>query len=433
MRINNIVDRTTYLLFLSLSVLPIIGYVSSTYLNISIYNLIALSSLSIFILLLIVKNNVKIPLSARVLFIFFIYTVISDIMIIGKSVSILDYLLKDRILLSFLMLIIIENISFNKKYEKNILKYLRIVLYFAVFVIIIQQFLNQNFLLPQKEAYATSSYTNSSSGRLFSIFGWTGILDVGYFFIPAYSLILFKHNIKKKSNYKVYIFILMGFLFAFLCKQRWVLLNYIIVTLFFVLRIPSKGRKFIVIILIVITLIILFMNESSFSRIFDERILEKDKGGLSEGSASTRLLAFKIFPKVFMKNALWGSGSKKYGLGGTGEHDYALERELGGRSSQLHVGYLSVLYYYGLFGGILFFIYLFILTKKLYQQATITKEWGPFFGYLTFIISNLTLVNFSIHYTGIILSVLFSKYYYDKHKYMNRLNLETNIGLHRKR
>jgi hypothetical protein len=103
-------------------------------------------------------------------------------------------------------------------------------------------------------------------------------------------------------------------------------------------------------------------------------------------------------------------------MGGTGEQDYKLRSFLKGHSSQIHVGYLSLFYLYGIVGGILFMIFLFKLLTKLYRESKQTTYWGPYLGVLGFAVANLTLVTFTFFEVGLIVSMIMHKYYLDNVK-----------------
>ena len=88
---------------------------------------------------------------------------------------------------------------------------------------------------------------------------------------------------------------------------------------------------------------------------------------------------------------------------------------LHGRSSQIHVGFLSLLYYWGIIGTILYSLFLYYLLKKLYRISKVTKNWGPFFGWEGLVLANLTLVYLGPDQSGLYLSLVVVKYLHDKH------------------
>jgi len=133
-----------------------------------------------------------------------------------------------------------------------------------------------------------------------------------------------------------------------------------------------------------------------------QRILETNKGGFIGGSASTRILAFEVFFKLFPNDPIFGVGS---------QITSDLLKELAGRSSQLHVGYLSLLYYFGIIGGVLYLGFIYYFTKSLYRNAKIHGYYSPFYSWIGFLLANLTL-NYIIPFEcGILIVLLLDKYY----------------------
>ena len=172
--------------------------------------------------------------------------------------------------------------------------------------------------------------------------------------------------------------------------------------------------KYLVLVPIVISVFFVSLNSVGIdaSGIVEERILESDTKDIRKKSAGTRLLAIEAFDRLFWRKPIFGQGNYKYGMGGTGiRQDYELEQFLAGRSSQLHVGYLSVLYMYGFIGGICFFLFIFFFLRKMYIGSKITDIWSPFLGILSFALANLTLVSFSLLELGLIFAVLSNNYF----------------------
>jgi hypothetical protein len=82
---------------------------------------------------------------------------------------------------------------------------------------------------------------------------------------------------------------------------------------------------------------------------------------------------------------------------------------LKGRSSQLHVGYLASLYTFGIVGSLFLFSYWVTLTTDMFRTAKKSGFYAGFYAMLTFLVANLTLVSFTIHYYGLILSLLLTR------------------------
>jgi len=116
---------------------------------------------------------------------------------------------------------------------------------------------------------------------------------------------------------------------------------------------------------------------------------------------------------LFPKNPVWGKGRiHSFKKGGT--KDIELVRILHGRSSQIHVGYLSLFYYYGIMGSFFYFMFLVLLSRKLFVDAKETGRWAAFMGWCMFLISNMVLVVFDIFSMGIILALFYNEYHHQK-------------------
>jgi hypothetical protein len=127
--------------------------------------------------------------------------------------------------------------------------------------------------------------------------------------------------------------------------------------------------------------------------------------GTGMGSAKARLASFEIFLQVFPEHPLLGVGPQ------TGVD---VLKMLHGVTRSIHVGYLSYLYFYGIFGALLVFISIFYLLKDSWVVARKFQFWGSYYGFLTFCFANVTFVYFNFSEMGIILAVIYIKYYKDK-------------------
>ena len=145
--------------------------------------------------------------------------------------------------------------------------------------------------------------------------------------------------------------------------------------------------------------------------IIEKRILESESGGFLGGSSNTRILAFVIFAKLFPDNPIFGKGMMHSFEGKS--KDIKLSRMIKGNTSQIHVGYLSCLYYYGIVGFIPFIFFIINLESRMRGHAKSTGDWGPHFVLLGFIVSNFTLVNFSYIYFGLLIGLVYYKYSLD--------------------
>ena len=362
------------------------------------------------------KNNpIKFPKYLFFYFLFVLYIYYSQFIMLERKFKLI-YLVHDFVG-AFNFLFIIENLPINKKYYKTIFELSKKILLIAVIVILIQQVYSLTFFARTDTIKAVVTGTED---RLYSIYTWTSGYGVGLSFVPIFLLVVEVLN-KKGKNTAVLLWVLTGIIFAILTRFRWVIVNTLLV--FFVIIITEKNKINKIARYIVVLPLILFASYTLLDSagidvkgIVEDRLLEKGKSK-SDTSATTRILAFKVFGRLYWKNAVFGVGDMKYGMasGKKGHHNYELSKALGGRSSQIHVGYLSLFYLYGMIGGICFFLFLFYLMKRLFRNAKKTSLWAPFFGILCFILANFTLVAYSVLELGLIFSILSSKYSLEIH------------------
>ena len=376
-----------------------------------------LSFLGIFLLVVLKEESqsIKFPKYLLFYFLFILYDFYSEFLKLDRTFEI-KYLFSNRLIGGFNFIFIIENISIPKKYYTFILSISWKILLIAVIVIMIQQAIDPSFFLhmdSEESRFISQAYQTES--RLFSIYSWIGgLTSIGFCFVPIFILIV-EHLYRKKKN--IILWVILGLIFSLLTKARWIMLNTMLV--FAILFINQKvnvkkSLKYIILVplIFISSFYILKGVGINIEGIINTRILESDKRNFNEKSASTRLLAFKAFNELYWDNPFFGKGNIKYGMAAPeGKQDAKLSRFLRGRSSQIHVGYLSLLYIYGLVGAILFLSFLFMLLKRLYNDAKVTKVWAPFLGFLGFAIANLTLVTFEFFYMGFIIVLVANRYY----------------------
>ncbi len=97
---------------------------------------------------------------------------------------------------------------------------------------------------------------------------------------------------------------------------------------------------------------------------------------------------------------------------------------LAGRSSQMHVGYVKLFYYYGLVGGLLYLTFLTSLLLRMWKIGRQCNYWGGFFAFLAFVIANFTLVRFDLFYCGLLLALVYTNHFYLKSVSNQPLRLE---------
>jgi hypothetical protein len=405
-------NKYNYLILGLFSISPFFGYLLRTSLNFSVSYVLVFFCILAIPLVYLNRLKLTLPVYVKLLGLFLIYTFLSDIFIVNRVIDV-KYIYSNLLLGSVLIFIIIENTPVTKRFFDLIFKINHVILFIAFVVIIIQQFYDRTFFVDQAFLKSVLKETYSDT-RLSAIYSWCGNVNaIGLCFFPILGLTIAHHL---KNNYRgvVYLY-LIGAVVAFFSKSRYIMLNYLfLLALIPVYRGINTGALFrYALILLVSTLTLYYGSKIAglkTDKIINERILEKSSGGMMSGSAGTRLLAFKIFNKLYFKHPVWGKGYFHTSLKGVPE-DYELVRALRGRSSQIHVGYLSLFYYYGLAGGIIYLLFLFYITRTTYRGARITGQWGPFFAIIQFLLTNLTSVVFDLFIMGIVIAMFYHKYY----------------------
>lgn len=412
-------------LILIFSVAPIIGFITESFLDMSFNRIMQLFSYFGVILLLISRNSrypIKFPKYLFFYLLFIIYVFYSDLIRLNRKFDYM-YLFSNYLIGGFNMLFIIENTPISNSTFKKMIKISLPILVIAFLIILIQQTVDESFFL-HPDYMNLVDVGDDSKNRLHSIYSWVGRLTVGFGFVPIY-LIIVEIDEKKRKN--IFIWIIIGLIFAILSKARWIMLNTFLVFIIIFLNHRNKFIQFLKLSLI----LPLFLFSSFFllnslgidsKKIIEQRILESDKN-MSEKSAGTRILALKALNEFYWDHPLFGIGNIKYGMGGTGMQDYKLRSFLKGRSSQIHVGYASLLYMYGFVGAVFFLSFLFLLLKKLYKDAKFTSYWAPFLGILGFVLSNFTMVSFVVFEMGLIIAMVADKYYVQQKKLNRKISV----------
>ncbi len=407
---------------------PFVAYVLLEHLKTDYRTLLQLLSYVgvVFILIFKRRENLVFPWYLVLYLFFTIWEFYVDLHLLERKFRLI-YLFKNPLIGGLNFAFIIENLPLKSKYYQKILKYSRYILISAVILIVLQQALNANlFMAPTVEDDKDTILKSDNDNRLYSIYSWIGtggMLATGLGFVPIFLIVLEEID---KRNGKIFIWLLMGLAFAFLTKGRWIMVNTILV--FFLIFINHRDRFMRFMKLLIIIPAVVFISSTALKSvgidlmgIVNDRILEKNK---KFKVASTRLLAFKTFNLLFWDKPFIGHGDWKYGGGmeGTGYQRYNMVRITKGRSSQIHVGYLSLLYRYGIIGAVFFLGFLFLLLRRMYNNVKITGMWSPFLGVLGFALANLTLVSFVIFETGILIALIADRYYMQRALNKNQID-----------
>ena len=407
-----------YLILLILS--PFVGYLSITTLNTGPKNLFSALTFLIFLAFIFdsitTKRKIFIPKYLWLYFLFIIYTIFSDKLLVGKSLGV-KYFYSNYKLTAFLVIVMIENTRFSKREMRTFFKLMIFTVLTAFIVILLQQFYSSGFFvnLNSETMFKNINFSNDYSIRLPSIYSWIGLLEMGLGFTPMLAIIMEYYMLKKKRSKYWLAYFFLGLIYVLLTRYRWEMVNVVVLIIIPIIHYKARLSKLVVngILLMILMYAGLALSSNFGIPIYDiieNRVLEKSHGGLEKGSASTRILAVYIFSQLYPEHPVFGKGDF-HTFNARTDKDFALAAALGGRSSQIHVGYLSLLYYYGIVGGLLFLSAIYFLMKRLYARAKLTSQWAPFFGLLGFVLANFTLVEFSLFHAGLIMALVFDKYF----------------------
>lgn len=365
--------------------------------------------------------NLIVPYYVIIFGIFTVYTIVSGIFVSNQlmEIGLIKYLYSNPFLLTFIAFLVVENTDFSQKWISLATKILVLTLMLAAIVSIIQiydplffrkadifvQGLSSDRLSeyyknnPQEELNGITLFLE---GYRFSIYSFINDLSVGIDTIAIFSLLF---ALKSNSQIKTITIVIAAALVSFLSSSRWIMLNFLVVASQGVWTSEnkfSKGMKYSLyfIILLLFMIPILEFSGIDIQRFVQERLMSK--------SASTRLLAVEVFSRVYPDNPIFGTG---------GVDTQKMIQLIGGRSSQIHVGYLKLFYYYGLVGGLLYLTFLASFLTRLWKMARQSSYWGGFFAILAFAIANLTLVELNLFYYGLLLALIFSNHFYYKASY----------------
>lgn len=413
-------DFPKHLLLSILLIYPLISYlvfeITSMEPNYVLGILFALYLVYLVFLALEFEVKLKVPSYLIVFGLFTLYALFGNMFASDelREDGLIKYLYSNPFLQTFVGLLAVENIRVEKRWMKMAQFVLSATLIIAA-IVSIKQILDPLFLTKETELVQGLSYDRLAEyyssnptertgdidrffdGYRLSIFSYINEVSVGFDVIAIFSILI---AIRFRNRFYSLILFLSSAAVGFLSSARWIMLNFFVVASqkFF-----NKQNKVLAFLkfsffgILLITILLAGINLTGFNlnAFVQERLLAE--------SAGTRLLAFEVFYKVFPDNPIFGT------LGVDTEKMLML---LNGRSSQIHVGYLKLFYYYGLVGGILYLTFLGLLLKRMWGIGKASSYWGGFFAFLAFAIANLTLVKFDLFHYGLLLAILFSNFFY---------------------
>jgi O-antigen ligase len=348
-----------------------------------------------------VKQIVQISLSLVFLF---IYYLIRSLFINEEELSGLYITSFSWVLPLLLLLIIIYNSTIREKHIKIAISLIKVTLIVAFLFTFIQLFFNSDFFVFKEAGQILPADTTDQYSRLPSMFSFLSSNEIGFSFLPLFSILL-AYQIKEKEKASTIIFWLCiaGFV-ALLTNARYVIFGFFIICsqLIFNGQFAKNRVKSLSVFLIVIILFYFFVGLVGYD--FDNYVTEKL---FSQTSNEARITSYFMFLNYFPENPIFGAGVRA---------SRALWSELGNSESfmQIHIGYLSHLYEFGIVGSLFLFSFYLFVVKKFVQTLKFSKFSGGLFAMIAFLFANLTLVEYSLFYYGFILVFVFDRYYSKK-------------------
>ena len=383
---------------------PIWGWVFTSFTNKNIDTYINLLWIPVVLYYLIIKNN-KLPKYLLFLIAFTLYHLASVYLydLAHADENLLFYILSDTNILACAILFIIENTNFDERFISIMNRNILVVVIISLAVSVIQIKYPAFFISPD----ITGNEDNIvylEQNRNFSIYSWTNINTLGITFPFLISILLSVYDLKKP---RFLLIVVSGMVVSFLTKARYVMISMIIVftQLFISSKITIRNKIISVFVFIISIILLNTFAESygySIQQVIDDRILEKDS---DMESANARLTSYYVFLLKFPENPWFGVGPET--------RDDVIQL-LGGEAPLIHIGYLSYLYFYGIVGFFLLLVSIFFLLREAFFVGQKYLFWGSFYGLLSFCFANATFVYFNFSEMGIILAVIYIKYYNDK-------------------
>ncbi len=398
-------NKLTQFIFLVLfPFLPFWAWILSLKTNTAIEAFITILFIPIACFILIYPK-IKFPTYLIFLALFTVYSLISVYInnLIPSYTNFSKFVLSNRNVLAFLLFFVAENTHFDERFIRIMNRNVFIIVIISLVVSLIQ-LKNPSFFVPQNILLNPDNETYLSEGRVFSIYSWVDLNSLGISFPILIAILL---NSFSRKRIATPIIILSGIIVSFLTKARYAMISILIVfsQYFFISKIKFSKKVSILIIFagsILISLGVAKAMGYNIQQVIDERILERST---NMGSANARIISYFVFLKVFPEHPLFGVGP---------ETSADVVRLLGGRAPLIHVGYLSYLYFYGIFGCFFMFMAIFYMLRKAWIIGSKYEFWAGFYGLLAFCFANTTMVYFNFSEMGIVLIIIYIRYFSEK-------------------
>lgn len=399
-------DKYTTKFFLFLLFSPLLSYITLTWFSVTSQYYMGVLFTFLGLTYLVINKSVKIPGYVWLLFLYIIYTLIWSYYTGEFERRGYRVFIKNPQVHVFFTLIVIHNVNLSDNFIRKVIPILKYTIIIAAIGSIVQV-LNYSFM------NANPAWAKWNAGDLLtddvygvrraSFFGFIDPNELGLSYMPLISILI--GILLYQRNRFYYIFLILGGISAFLSNTRYVMVAFLIITfqiLFFQknkIRAFFKYGFFILVAGILLIKVIVFLGYD-IQQWYSQRLFPE--GSITE---TTRYKAIDNFIQFFPKHVF-------VGYGGPTEEITAASVAVG--SSQIHVGYLAHLVYFGITGSVLLFGFWFLLARKIYKTAKASGYWGSFFAFIVFLWANATLVTFHIFFYGLIYALIFDKYFSDK-------------------
>jgi len=394
------------LLSFSLLISPITSFIFDRYTKYQGFQPINNSILFIsflFLLILSAYQRVKFSELFWLLIIYYISSSIIDSINYNHPVFVSKDIIRHQPLATAFLILLLDNANINHRFYFNIIKALWVIFFASIIVILYQQLISREFLtsikLAELNKYKFEGLDYSVQYRNRSFWGLIGFESNGFSFNAIYAYLL-NYVLKNKKNILLIVLFSSGMLFCFLTKTRWILVFFLIVSTqigvyYKIGRVKSWKKYFGLtasIIILAITLIILGVPVIDT---IQNRYLDKDIGGLTEGSLKSRVHNYRVFKSYFEEGMLLGWAYS----GIRAEYYKTLER-----SADFDIiGVIVPIVNYGLLGSIYLYLFYLIFLRQLYLYGKRSKNYSYFLMVLGLIVSASSMGNFSLIDMGFII------------------------------
>jgi hypothetical protein len=390
-------SQTIFNIFVCLLMsVPILAIITQNFLGFSTPFMFILYILTIMlgVIYFIIKKKVKIPFFLWLLIPYFFYKFIADYSFnenyLGSLYLTLRYNLS--IVATFFGLLIIFNSTIKENFLKLLYKYIAIVIIVAPIFTIVQVF-NPFFMRVDVLNGSSSLYYL----RRYSFFGYEDPNALGFTYLPLVFAFIGSHYLQRKKILLIIYLMCIGVVLI-LSNTRYIMFGLVMV--FFQLVLVERRKlvrllPYLLIFSTTILLILYFFNYIGYNFLdfYNARLDD-------QGNIKARLISFTAFTHIFPDYFLFGVGYEKAPI---------IVQELHGKSPIIHVGFLNHLIVYGVIGSSLLFTFWIGLFSRYLKRAKRVEYWGAVIALVFFFSANLSLVMYSIFFSGLLLCLVIEK------------------------